>query len=364
LGKAMEGHIRSKDTLARLGGDEFGVLLEDCSLSDGWRATKELLKAIEDFRFAWNDRDFRIGASIGVVLVNDFSIDVTDVLANADGACYAAKEQGRNRIHVHADDDQQLKQRRGEMEWASRIPEALEANRFELFYQTIEPLADGGGHGLHVELLVRMHDADGNLILPGSFLPAAERYNLSTQIDRWVVSNAFANISQAQAAGKQIQLCTINLSGNSLGNEDFLEFVLGEFDATGVNPRSICFEVTETAAISNLGRAKRFITRLKQKGTFFSLDDFGTGLSSFAYLRELPVDFLKIDGVFVKDIAKDPIHLAMVRSINDVGHVMGMQTIAEFVESQEIMDKLCELGVDYAQGYHIARPRPASEIFQ
>jgi EAL domain-containing protein (putative c-di-GMP-specific phosphodiesterase class I) len=286
------------------------------------------------------------------------------VLANADGACYAAKEQGRNRIHVHADDDQQLKQRRGEMEWASRIPEALEANRFELFYQIIEPLANSDGRGLHVELLVRMHDADGKLVLPGSFLPAAERYNLSTQIDRWVVSNAFANISQAQAAGKKIELCSINLSGNSLGNEDFLEFVLGELDATGVNPRNICFEVTETAAISNLGRAKRFITRLKQKGTFFSLDDFGTGLSSFAYLRELPVDFLKIDGVFVKDIVKDQIHLAMVRSINDVGHVMGMQTIAEFVESQEIKDKLREIGVDYAQGYHIARPRPASEIFQ
>lgn len=363
IAKAMEAHVRTRDTLARVGGDEFGLLLEHCSLSDGWRATRGLLKAIEEFKFAWNGRDFRIGASIGVVLINDFSTDTAEVMANADAACYTAKEQGRNRIHVHTDDDLQLRQRRGEMEWASRIPEALEANRFELYCQAIEPVNGMDGKGLHAEFLIRMKDEAGSIIAPGQFLPAAERYSLSVRVDRWVVAEAFSILKRARDQGNAVDLCSINLSGHSLGNEDFLEFVLGELKRSGVQPHNVCFEVTESAAIYNLESARFFITRLKQEGMKFSLDDFGTGLSSFAYLRELPVDFLKIDGVFIKEIVRDPIHLAMVRSINEVGHIMGMKTVAEFVESQEIMDKLREIGVDYAQGYHIGRPRPAAEVF-
>jgi EAL domain-containing protein (putative c-di-GMP-specific phosphodiesterase class I) len=217
--------------------------------------------------------------------------------------------------------------------------------------------------GVHAEFLIRMRDKDGSLVMPSQFLPAVERYSLSVRVDRWVVSNAFAVIRRAQEQGCAIELCSINLSGHSVGDEDFLEFVLGELKRSGVDRHRICFEITETAAIYNLESARRFISCLKREGIRFSLDDFGTGLSSFAYLRELPVDFLKIDGMFIKEIVNDPIHLAMVRSINEVGHIMGMKTVAEFVETQEIKNKLSEIGVDYVQGYHIGMPRPVAEIF-
>lgn len=364
LGQLLQTHIRKGDTLARLGGDEFGLLLNHCTLATGWQIAQGLLKAIEGFRFTWMDRVFRIGVSIGVVQITELSPDIADVMANADAACYAAKDQGRNRVHVYAEDDQQMAQRRGEMDWATRIPDALEAGRFELFYQTIVPVSDSSSHGLHFELLLRLKDEAGNWILPGKFLPAAERYNLSTQLDRWVVSTAFTSLNHIRPESGGVAQCAINISGLSLGNEEFLEFVLQELKNSGVRPQSICFEITETAAIHNMDSARRFIARLKKEGITFALDDFGTGLSSLAYLRELPVDWLKIDGAFIRDIVKDPIHLAMARSINDIGHLMGMRTVAEFVETQEIMDKLREIGVDYAQGYHIARPQPLSGLFR
>lgn len=363
LGDVLKSKIRSGDLLARLGGDEFGIMLESCSMSVGWKTAKTLLEAIEKFRFAWGDRQFRVGASIGMVLISELSDDVNDVMSNADAACYAAKDQGRNRIHVYTENDQELAQRRGDMLWASRIPEAIENDDFELFCQTISPISGKDEEGKHFEFLVRLKNNEGGWISPAQFLPAAERYNLSTRLDRWVVSTAFSSLSRFTANGVVINKCAINLSGNSLGDEEFLNFILEELDAHQVRPESICFEITETAAISNLRNAKIFIKRLKREGVYFALDDFGTGLSSFAYLKELPVDYLKIDGLFVREIANDPIQFAMVKSINDIGHVMGMRTVGEFVENEEIMAKLREIGVDYGQGYYIDKPCPASEYF-
>ncbi len=363
LGRALETRVRTRDTLARLGGDEFGVLLEHCSLSHGWRAARELLKVVSDFRFQWQDREFRLGVSIGMVPIDGTSEDITQLLADADTACYAAKDEGRNRVHVFQADDQQLVRRRGDMLWASRIPQALEDGRFQLFYQDIAALNAPHLPGRHVELLIRMLDEVDTPVMPGVFLPAAERYGLSSRLDRWVVSTALAALARCQRRADRVSLCAINLSGQSLGEEDFADFVLQELADSGVTPATICFEITETAAITNLSRARDFIVRLKERGASFALDDFGTGVSSFAYLRELPVDYLKIDGVFVRDIDKDAIALAMVRSIHEIGKVMGMRTIAEFVESEAIVAHLADIGIDYAQGYHIGRPRPAAEIF-
>jgi len=364
LAAILQHHIGDGDTLARLGGDEFGLLLENRSISAGWRAGKELLTAIEDFQFPWQDRVFRIGASIGMVELNELSGDVIGVMADADAACYTAKDEGRNCIHVYSADDATLAQRRSEMEWATRLPEALEQGRFELFYQPIEPLHEGLTERRHLELLIRLRDESGALVMPSRFLPAAERYSLSTRVDRWVVATAFDSIARLQARQGHAYQCGINLSGHSLANEDFLAFVLEQLATSGLTPGSVCFEITETAAISNLARAQHFISRLKQEGAVFALDDFGTGLSSFAYLRNLPVDLLKIDGIFVRDIDRDPIQFAMVRSISDMGHVLGMQVIAEFVEDAGIVERLREIGVDYAQGYHIAKPRPLADLLR
>ena len=363
LSHMLKQFVGPNDTLARLGGDEFAILLENCSLSSGWRSVNSLLKKIQEFRFPWKEHNFQISASIGIVQIDELSQDADTLLSDADTACYTAKDEGRNRIHVYSPDDKLLSERRGQMQWANEIPRALEENRFELFFQTIEPLNDGMPEkGLSFEILLRMRMRDGKLISPDQFFPAAERYNLSATLDKWVISNTFSSLQQLKSKTLHVSQCSINLSGMSLGNENLLEFILAEIEKNDIDPRSICFEITETAAITNLNRAAGFIEKLKEKGILFALDDFGTGLSSFAYLKQLAVDKLKIDGVFVKEIDTSPIQLAMVKSINDVGHVMGLQTIAEFVETPEILQKLKEIKVDYAQGYYIAKPRPLSEL--
>lgn len=362
LSSVLQRNIRNRDTLARLGGDEFGILFEHCALSNGWRAAGVLLQEIQTFRFPWEGREFRIGASIGLVEINENSPSADQVLSDADTACYAAKEQGRNRIHVYTADDAKMTERRGEMRWATRIPQALDNNQFELYYQRIQSASPADDYDSYFEILIRLRDEDGKLVPPGEFLPAAERYNLSAKLDQWVIDTAIDELQRINPLGTLHLCCAINLSGLSLGNEELLEFISEKIDTSGIAPRSICFEVTETAAVSNLAQAKEFITTLKRKGVQFSLDDFGTGLSSFAYLKELPVDTLKIDGVFVKDINTDPIQLAMVRSINEIGHVMGIKTVAEFVETAEIAQTLTGIGVNYLQGYHIARPLPLADF--
>ncbi len=360
LGKVLKKAVRRGDTLARLGGDEFGVLVEHCSLDQSQRVARELQNAVQEFQFSWEGQSFRVGASIGLVAINETTPNLTELLKQADAACYMAKDLGRNRIHTYHPDDAELAQRHGEMQWVARINQALEQNRFCLHAQAIVSLA--GSTERHYELLLRMLDEKGEIIPPGAFLPAAERYNLIEQLDAWVIKNALTLLAAHPDFVKQVHFITINLSGPSLASSAFLASIISQLEVYGIEPGKICFEVTETVAISNLSAAITFITTLRKIGCRFALDDFGSGLSSFGYLKTLPVNYLKIDGMFVRGIVDDPIDHAMVKSINDIGHVMGMQTIAEFVENDEIKSKLKEIGVNYAQGYGIERPRPLDEL--
>ena len=361
IGALLKSKVRWRDTLARLGGDEFGVLLESCTMDEALRTAEQLREAINDFRFTWDDRTFRLGASIGVVPVTAATDAVASLLTAADSACAAAKDAGRNRVYNYQENDIDLMKRRKEMQWAARISNALDDNRFELFRQTIQPLQSNGEPGAHYELLIRMRDEAGQLIAPGLFIAAAERYGLMTAIDRWVIAQAFAWLVSEADERERLSLCSINLSGQSLADEKFLPFVIEQFQKSGLSGSCICFEITETAAIASYSQANRFIHALKELGCRFALDDFGSGLSSFGYLKHFPVDFLKIDGSFVKEILHDPIDREMVRSINEIGHLTGKRTIAEFAENPEIITMLRGMGVDYAQGYGIAEPKRLSD---
>ena len=362
LGSTLRTSVRKRDTLARLGGDEFGVLMEHCTLEQAKRAANQLREAISKFHFQWEGRVFHIGVSIGLVPINEMSKNIETILSMADNACYAAKDGGRNRIHIYHPDDAELALRHGEMQWLSRINNALDTDQFLLYYQPIVPISGNKQEVKHIEILLRMSDEKDKIFMPGAFLPASERYGQSIRIDQWVVSAAFKWLSCHADQLTQLSLCTINLSGASIADEEFLEFICNQHKATGVDSNKIAFEITETAAIANLPRAVGFIEALQKIGFRFALDDFGSGLSSFAYLKNLPVDFLKIDGLFVKDIADDPIGFAMVKSINEIGQLLGKQTVAEFVENDAILLKLKEIGVDYAQGYGIGIPRPIDEL--
>ncbi len=356
LGALLKSKIRWRDTLARLGGDEFGVLLESCSLDEAMKTAEVLRVAIGEFKFMWDDRSFRLGVSIGVVPISADNDDVAALLSAADSACAAAKEAGRNRIHSYQENDIELMRRRREMQWAARINNALEEDRFELFRQTILPLQKEED-GAHYEILLRMRDESGGIIAPGLFIEAAERYSITPRIDRWVITNAFRWLVSEADERERLVMCSINLSGQSLGDDKFLPFVIEQFQMSGLDAPKICFEITETAAIASYSRANRFINALKELGCKFALDDFGTGLSSFGYLKHFPVDFLKIDGSFVKEILHDPIDREMVRSINEIGHLTGKETIAEFAENEEIITMLKGMGIDYAQGYGVSEPK-------
>lgn len=361
LSSTLKKIVRRSDTFARLGGDEFGLLMVNCSLSQANRAATKILKEVEDFQFSWENQQFRIGVSIGLVGITDTTDNLTELLKRADAACYMAKDLGGNRIHVYRQDDAELAQRHGEMQWVTRINQALKENRFTLYAQKIVSLSNDTKK--HYEILIRMIDTDGTIIPPGAYLPAAERYDLIDKLDSWVINNVFTLMTSHREFVKQINFISINLSGRSVTNLSFLRTVIDKIENYRIDPKKICFEITETAAISNLNVATTFITELGKLGCKFALDDFGSGLSSFGYLKNLPVNYLKIDGMFVKDMVTDPIDSAMVKSINDIGHVMGMKTIAEFVENDAIRDLLAEIGVDYVQGYGIEKPLPVSEIF-
>ncbi len=356
VGALLKSKVRWRDTLARLGGDEFGILLESCSLDEAMRTAEALREAVRNFKFTWEERTFRLGASIGVVPISADNADVASVLSAADSACQAAKEAGRNRVHSFEENDIDLMRRRREMQWAARINNALEEGRFELFRQTILPLQKAES-GSHYELLLRMRDEAGKIVSPDNFMTAAERYGITPSIDRWVIENAFRWLVSEADEREKLTMCSINLSGQSLGDDKFLPYVIDQFHRSGLDATKICFEITETAAIASFSQANRFIQALKELGCKFALDDFGTGLSSFGYLKHFPVDYLKIDGSFVKEILHDPIDREMVRSINEIGHLTGKQTIAEFAENQEIINMLQSLGVDYAQGYGVSQPQ-------
>ncbi len=355
----LEHEIRDSDMLARLGGDEFGALLEGCDLERAAAHAEAMRLKVRKHRFVWQDRPFDVSISIGLVPVTAESASLEEVLKNADAACYAAKDAGRNRLQIYQLHDKELAQRYGEMQWVSRIQQALEENRFELHGQLIRPMARKA-FTPHYEVLVRLRDPDGQLVPPMAFIPAAERYNLMQSIDQWVIRHALELLA-ARKAGTDITLA-INLSGQSLGNDEVLTAIRRALEETGVAPGRLCFEITETAAITNFAAATRFMHSLRELGCRFSLDDFGSGLSSFGYLSNLEVDYIKIDGHFIKNILVDPLSRSVVDAINRIGHVMGIGTIAEFVESEAIAAALEMLGVDYVQGFGIHRPEPLAGL--
>ena len=356
IARLLDESVRGGDTVARLGGDEFGILLEHCTLERAERVMDNLRKRVEAFRFHWNGRGYSVGLSAGLVAVSEVSVSAIAVMRDADSACYIAKGGGRGRLHVHREDDEELVRLRDDHSWIERIEQALEHDRFKLRAQRIESAdVDDKGHR-HVEILLRLLGDDGEELSPAEFLPAAERYSLASRLDRWVVSHAIDWLVSNSPGGDVPDLCSINLSGQSLGEPAMLPFIVSEIRRSGVSPSVICFEVTETATIANLSNALELIATLRELGCSFALDDFGSGLSSFAYLKTLPVNYLKIDGVFVRDMLEDPLDLAMVRSINEVGQTMGMRTVAEYVENDALRQALRELGVDYVQGYGVGRP--------
>jgi len=359
IGEALRPH----DVFARLGGDEFGVILRDCAVEEGLGIAEEIRQRVRTFRFPWKGRHFALGTSIGAVVLDADCGDLPEVLGQADTACYASKDRGRNRIHLFERDDEELAARRGQMQWASRIRSALDRDRFRLYYQPIVATRAPGEPATHHEIFVRMLDDDDHLVPPSAFIPAAERYGLMAEIDQWVVRNTLAWLGDVHRAGLDTPLvCAINLSGGSLGDESFLADIRSLLSQHRVPGESVCFEITETNAIANFDAARHFIRVLTADGCRFSLDDFGSGLSSFGYLRNLPVHFLKIDGSFVRDIAVNSLDEAMVRSIHSIGRAMGLETIAEFVEDAESIERLAAIGVDYVQGFHIDRPRPLEQL--
>jgi diguanylate cyclase (GGDEF)-like protein/PAS domain S-box-containing protein len=360
----LEQCLGNNDNLARLGGDEFGVIFEDCSMGKARRAAKALCQAVRDFNFVWEEKSFEISVSIGLVPVTPQWRDASEIMRLADSACHVAKEQGRNRVHVYQPEDLALRQREGDIHWVQRIRHALKENHFRLYCQNIVPLGDESTADAHYEILLRMVDDDGTIIRPAAFLGAAERYHLMPTLDRWVVTEALQLLSKRRQRGDGSGMFAINISGQSLDDEDFLAFVVEKLQRGDVPPELICFEITETVAATHLGMVQRFMDVLRDMGCRFALDDFGRGISSFAYLKNLKVDYLKIDGMFVKDIVEDAVGYAMVESINHIGHIMGMQTIAEFVETQEVLEKLITLGVDHVQGYQLGRPQPLLPAFR
>ncbi|HEX5461206.1 MAG TPA: EAL domain-containing protein [Steroidobacteraceae bacterium] len=383
----LQSRVRASDTIARLGGDEFGVLLEGCTVEQSTRIAEGVRQAIRDYRFVWGATTLSVGASVGVVQITAETESVANVMSAADIACYAAKDEGRNRVHLYESDGISHPRHR-EMHWVARVTRAAEENRLELFFQPIRPIARAGATAFH-ELTVRLRDDDGRLVAPGEFIPAAERYNVMSVIDRWVVQRAIERLKEWAACGELpeavnagtrgvarsgaearqarellgsgMPLLAVNLSGTSLNEQSFIDFVLQQVgDATLA--QALCFEITETAAVTNLSNATFVMRELKARGCKFALDDFGTGLSSFMYLKTLPVDYLKIDGQFISHVSDDPVDRSMVEAICKVGRALGIETVAECVESQAVLDELERIGVDYAQGYFLAKPEPMERL--
>jgi diguanylate cyclase (GGDEF)-like protein len=363
LALLLKGNLRERDTLARLGGDEFALLLENCSIQDALEVADTFRAEVQRFRFKWGDRIFSVGMSVGMVAINTDSGTAASLMSAADAACYVAKDRGRNQIHLYESRDSDLVRHRGEMQWVARIHRALEEHRLRLSWQEIRR-ADGGAEpSRHVELLLRMVDDDGSEILPMAFIPAAERYSIMPALDSWVIEETL-RLCQNYLEAKREQHClfAVNLSGASLKDPAFRRMLLSRLDENSALGPHLCFEITETAAICNLAVVNEFIDAMRAFGCSFALDDFGSGLSSFTYLKNLKVDYLKIDGAFVRDIAGNAIDRSMVEAIHRIGHQMGLRTVAEYVESDQILALLRQMGVDYVQGSCIHRPEPLENL--
>ena len=356
----LQTRVRASDTIARLGGDEFGLLLERCSLEQAERVADSIRQAIHGYRFLWGANSLSVGASIGVVRIARETTSAASVLSAADIACYAAKDGGRNRVQVYERDHGTNRHR--EMQWVGRIARAVEDGRLELYAQRIVGVSANATDTPFFELMVRLRDEDGTLVPPNEFIPAAERYNVMVLVDRWVVGRAIELLETCARQGRRLPLVAVNLSGTSINDEDFLEFILSRLHDEQV-AHALCFEITETAAVASLSKATYFMRELKARGCRFSLDDFGSGVSSFVYLKTLPVDFLKIDGHFAAHVATDIVDRSMVEAIAKIGSAMQVATIAEKVESAEVLHVLKQIGVDYIQGFHLAEPCAIDDVF-
>jgi len=361
LALAMAEQLRGGDVLARLGGDEFGILAHDTRI-EGAQALAERLRArVDGFVYVWQQRSYSVSVSIGVVLLDRPGLTLADALSQADAACYIAKDHGRNRVHFYSEQDDEATRRRGEMEWANRLRWAVDEGRLLLHYQEVAPLQGGSGKP-YIELLLRLRDEDGRVVFPGAFIPAAERYGMMPQLDRWVISQALAHFDELHASGHPPGCCAINLAASTLEDDGLADYVLDLIARHNVSPERLCFEITETEAMRNVARAMRFIERVRAVGCKVALDDFGAGMSSFGYLKNLPVDTIKIDGSFVRDIESDPMSRSIVEAICKIGHQRGLDVVAEWVADPGIVPLLRDLGVDYGQGFALHRPEPA--LFQ
>lgn len=366
LAQRMQQKVRSSDLLARLGGDEFGLILFDCEADTALNFVHDIMDAVRTYRLTSGEQTFEVGVSIGLVPINSLSADAQQVMSHADVACYAAKEEGGNRVHLHTPSDLDLKRRYGEMQWVPRLRKVLQEGRFELYLQPIVPLRTDPQLRLHYEVLLRMRDEQGRIILPGLFLPAAERYRLMYDIDRWLIERVFnyllAEMARPRVPGAQPLSVSVNLSGASVSSESFRRYLLARLAELQPLPAYLCFEITETVAVGNLVSVAEFLEKLHALGCHTALDDFGSGLCSFGYLKELPATYLKIDGKLIQGVGASAIDLGMIEAINQIGHLLGKQTVAECVEDETTLRRLRHIGVDYVQGYLTGRPRPWHEV--
>lgn len=354
LAQLLKSIIRKEDTLGRLGGDEFGLLLEGCSITEAEKICEQLISAINNYRLQWKNVEFDVGVSIGIVGIKNISVDATEILSLADVACYQAKNLGRGRVYIVENNHQEVDLQQTQMGHIANVSQAIKEDRFYLVKQLIKPVLDDGKQTQHYEILLRLKDRSGTLINPAQFIPVAERYGVITIVDRWVLETTLKAYSKYFA--EQQALVSINLSGASINDERFTNFAIDLIKESQVPGNCLCFEITETAAIEQISHAQKFMGSMKKLGVKFALDDFGSGVSSFAYLKNLPVDYLKIDGSLVTNILNEEYDRAIVSSINEVAHLMGIKTIAEFVDNDKVLEHLSKISIDYAQGYLLGKP--------
>ena len=363
ISKTIQSLLRKTDVLARLGGDEFAIILDGCSTHKAKTICNQIIKTIKDTRFSWGKNSFETGASIGIVPITKMTVSVTEVMSSVDAACYEAKDKGRNRMQVFEPNNAEFVQHQIETSWIQKIKNAIIENSFELYFQELRNINPQYPTPKTIEILIRLNN-NGKIVSPDSFMPTAERYNLMPMIDEWVISNAFDFIKKYKETHNSDIRVAINLSGQSLSEDSVLNLITNKLRKNkDLKKELICFEITETAAIANMSKAIEFIASVKQMGCKFSLDDFGSGLSSFSYLKNMPVDNIKIDGIFIREINTDPINKVFVESIHNISKIMGIKTTAEYVENENILKCIKEIGIDYAQGYHIAKPCPIKTLF-